>query len=57
MTVYQLSIPTLERAKWCLFACFQLALVLLKGVSNHWSGFSTGMWDWNIGLECGTGQY
>ena len=30
--------------------------VLLKakylGVSNRWTGFSTGTWDWNIRLEC-----
>ena len=38
------------------------------GVSNRWTGFSTGTWDWNVGLdyltatwdwtaglECGTG--
>ena len=23
------------------------------GVSDRWTGFSTGMWDWNVGLECG----
>ena len=27
------------------------------GVSDHWTGFSTGMWDWNVGLECGTGMW
>ena len=24
------------------------------GVSKHWTGFSTGMWDWIIKLDCGT---
>jgi len=28
----------------------------IQGVSNHWTGFSTGMQDWNMGLECETGQ-
>ena len=27
------------------------------GVSDHWTGFSTGMWDWNVGLECETGMW
>ena len=30
-----------------------------EGVSNQWTGSplecGTGMWDWNVGLECGTG--
>ena len=30
------------------------------GVSDHWTGFrlecGTGMRDWNVGLECGTGM-
>ena len=28
-----------------------------RGVSNRWTGFSTGMWDWNVGLEHGTGMW
>ena len=24
-----------------------------SGVSNHWTGFSTGMWDWNNGIGPG----
>ena len=35
--------------------------VLLKakylGVSNRWTGFSTGMWDWDVGLESFPGSY
>ena len=27
------------------------------GVSNRWTGFSTGTWDWNVGLEHGTGMW
>ena len=22
-----------------------------QGVSKHWTGFSTGIWDWNVGLD------
>ena len=29
--------------------------LLLLGISNRWTGFCTGTWDWNMGLECGTG--
>ena len=28
-----------------------------KGVSNRWTGFSTGTWDWNVGLDCLTGTW
>ena len=27
------------------------------GVSKHWTGFSTGMWDWNVGLDYQTGLW
>ena len=26
-------------------------------ISNCWTGFSTGTWDWNVGLEHGTGMW
>ena len=32
-------------------------MYIVMGVSNRWTGFSTGMWDWNMGLECGTGIF
>ena len=28
-----------------------------QGVSNRWTGFSTGTWDWNVELEHGTGMW
>ena len=28
-----------------------------KGVSNRWTGFSTGTWDWNVGLDYLTGMW
>ena len=27
------------------------------GVCNCWTGFFTATWDWNMGLECGTGLW
>ena len=27
------------------------------GVSKRWTGFSTGMWDWNVGLDYQTGLW
>ena len=27
------------------------------GVSKHWTGFSTGTWDWNVGLDYRTGMW
>ena len=27
------------------------------GVSKHWTGFSTGMWDWNVGLDYQAGLW
>ena len=27
------------------------------GVSNRWTGFSTGTWDWNVGLDYSTGMW
>ena len=27
------------------------------GVSNRWTGFSTGTWDWNVGLDYLTGTW
>ena len=29
----------------------------IPGVSKHWTGFSTGMWDWNVGLDYQTGLW
>ena len=28
-----------------------------EGVSNRWTGFSTGTWDWNVGLDYLTGTW
>ena len=28
-----------------------------RGVSNRWTGFSTGTWDWNVGLDYSTGMW
>ena len=36
--------------------CF-LSSDVHSGVSNHWTGFSTGTWDWNVRLEHGTGMW
>ena len=30
---------------------------LSLGVSNRWTGFSTGTWDWNVGLDYLTGTW
>ena len=30
-------------------------VVKFKDAFKHWTGFSPGMWDWIIELECGTG--
>ena len=27
------------------------------GVSIRWTGFSTGTWDWNLGLDYSTGMW
>ena len=34
-----------------------LNVVLNLGVSNRWTGFSTGTWDWNVGLDYLTGMW
>ena len=35
----------------------QYLWVRLLGVSKHWTGFSTGMWDWNVGLDYQAGLW
>ena len=48
------------------FSSLQLAINLLfqhhifsycSGVSNRWTGFSTGTWDWKMGLDYLTGKW
>ena len=43
----------------CAFPIPTLALLSMMhtGVSKHWTGFSTGMWDWNVGLDYQTGLW
>ena len=31
--------------------------LIRSGVFNRWTGFSTGAWDWNMGLEFGRGIF
>ena len=35
----------------------QLGTTFQAGVSNRWTGFSTGTWDWNVGLDYSTGTW
>ena len=39
------------------YATTVFATVTWMGVSKHWTGFSTGTWDWNVGLDYRTGMW
>ena len=40
-----------------LLAKWQLSFIAGLGISKNWTGFSTGMWDWNVGLDYRTGMW
>ena len=41
----------IPRVSCRLLTLFIFVTLKTVGVSNRWTGFSTGTWDWNVGLD------